>query len=572
MSRLGKGLVALVILCLVGAVPLAYLLGPLRACLAGWTGEEELRPQLRSLYSLPISALRHIETAPHLPIAQTGVNPYGVNVFLEQEVEEAKIRRILSMIKGAGFGWIRQQFPWRDIEIPRKGEFWDTKWNKDSWEKYDRIVKLANEYGLEIIARLDAPPDWSRQDNRRYNRPPDNFADFGDFVHTIVSRYRGKVHYYQIWNEPNIYPEWGEQPVDPAGYVRLLRIAYERAKEADPDCVILSAGLAPTTEQGPKNLSDLTFLEEMYRTGAKDYFDIMSVMGYGLWTGPSDRRAEPERTNFSRPMLIRQIMVRYGDGTKPIWASEVGWNALSADFPGQATFGRVSEGRQASYTVQAYRRSQAEWPWMGVMCYWFFKRADEHERGQPMYYFRMVEPDFTPLPVYDAMAELAGEHPRMYPGFHQEDHWAIGYWGDWPRIESSEATLGGYRVGRKVGDGLTFTFHGTDLALVVGPGTQGQLLVRLDGRKGRITLPASPAGKHIRLARGLPARDHEVALEILPRDEGQDSPCLEIDGFIVERGQHQALRRAGSLLALVGMLVFLFYQSGRRREEVEEGG
>ena len=44
-----------------------------------------------------------------------------------------------------------------------------------------------------------------------------------------------------------------------------------------------------------------------------------------------------------------------------------------------------------------------EWPWMGVACFWFFKRADDSERDQPSYYFRMVEPDFAPLPVYDAI-------------------------------------------------------------------------------------------------------------------------------------------------------------------------
>src|SRR5687768_12361069 len=49
------------------------------------------------------------ETADMVPIAHVGGNPYGINVFLEQEVEEAKIRRSLEMIRDAGFGWIKQQ-------------------------------------------------------------------------------------------------------------------------------------------------------------------------------------------------------------------------------------------------------------------------------------------------------------------------------------------------------------------------------------------------------------------------------------------------------------------------------
>jgi len=261
------------------------------------------------------------------------------------------------MIKDAGFHWIRQQFPWEDIEIHGKGDFQDrrTQPPKSAWEKYDRIVELTQEYGLEIIARLDNPPAWSRVQGDEIGTfaPPDDLNDFGDFVYAVVSRYRGRIKYYQIWNEPNIYPEWGEQPVDPVAYTQLLKVGYTRAKEAHPEAVIISAGLAPTTEMGPKNLSDLVFLQEMYDAGVKDYFDIMSVQGYGLWTGPDDRRVDPSR--------------------------------------------------QAQYAVRAYKRAQEEWPWIGVLSYWFFKRADDREKDQPFYYFCLVEPDFTPHPVYWAL-------------------------------------------------------------------------------------------------------------------------------------------------------------------------
>ena len=42
-----------------------------------------------------------VETRPYTPMAYTGLNPYGVNTFLEQEVEEAKVRRSLQMIRDA---------------------------------------------------------------------------------------------------------------------------------------------------------------------------------------------------------------------------------------------------------------------------------------------------------------------------------------------------------------------------------------------------------------------------------------------------------------------------------------
>ncbi|MBC7262184.1 MAG: hypothetical protein H5T63_09230, partial [Chloroflexi bacterium] len=324
-------------------------------------------------------------------------------------------------------------------------------------------------------------------------------------------------------------------PVDAAGYVRLLQIAYRRAKEADPDCVILSAGLAQTLETGPKNLNDLIYLQQMYDAGVKGYFDIMGVMAYGLWTGPTDRRTSPELTNFSRPQLIRDIMVRNGDVDKPLWATEVGWNAVPADFPAFPLYGRVTLEQQARYAVQAYQRAQEEWPWMGVLNYWFFKRATDTEIDQVFYYFRMVEPDFTPLPVYEAMKEYANQPPRVYMGYHQEDHWALEWEGDWERVKDEQALLGAFKRSQGSGDVLRFTFVGTELELVVHKSPQGgRCQVSIDDNPPEeINLRSESCvyGVHIPLACGLRYGPHHV--EIVT--SGPQGTQVDIDGLLVRR-------------------------------------
>ncbi|MBN1399398.1 MAG: cellulase family glycosylhydrolase, partial [Anaerolineae bacterium] len=485
-----------------------YLNRPfVRHILAHWTGEDDLVEQIKGVGALVY--LRLVQSPPrtdaYVPIAHTGVSPYGVNTFLEQEADPDQVERSLALISAAGFHWIRQEFPWEDIEISAKGDYWDHLWDKSAWEKYDRIVDLAESYGLEVIARLDNSPAWSRAvgDAPGWSlAPPDDFEDFGDFCYTLVSRYKGRIRYYQIWNEPNIYPEWGDQPADPAAYVELLKIAYRRAKEADPDCVVIAAGLAQTIEEtpaefGPRNLSDLLYLEKMYAAGAQGHFDVMGAQVYGLWTGPYDRRASRDRTNFSRAQLLREIMVRHGDADKPIWATEVGWNTLPDDFQGTPAYGRVTEEKQAIYAIEAYRRAAREWPWMGVMNYWFFRRPSEAEKDQAWYYFRMVEPDMTALPVYHAMAWLMnreqydGAPPAVPVGYHQQDHWALHYDGLWQHVRDDAAVLGAYAAGSRDAR-LDFFFEGTDLALVLRDtpthGSRAQLAeleLSLDGRKLR---------------------------------------------------------------------------------------
>jgi hypothetical protein len=80
----------------------------------------------------------------------------------------------------------------------------------------------------------------------------------------------------------------------------------------------------------------------------------------------------------------------------------MGWNVVPEDI--EARFGRVTEEQQARYTVEAYERIESEWPWVGVASYWFLKRPADWEKDQSWYYFRLLEPDFQPLPVYEFLA------------------------------------------------------------------------------------------------------------------------------------------------------------------------
>ncbi len=509
--------------------------------LADWTGEEDFQYQIKGLgyRALSLTQPAH-NTADLAPMKYADVNPFGVNTFLEQEVEESKIRKSLAMARDVGFHWIRQEFPWEDIEIHAKGDFQDRRNPQvvSAWDKYDRIVNLASEYGLEIVARLDHPPAWSRHDGRSRGdfAPPDNFDDYGDFVATVVSRYRGRVRFYQIWNEPNIYPEWGNQPVDAEAYTRLLKIGYSRAKAADPNVVIISAGLAQTIEEGPQNISDLTFLQQMYNAGARGSFDILAVQDYGLFTGPGDRRVDPERTNFSRPILIREIMVKNGDADKPIWAMEVGWNVAPLDM--EAPYGRVTEQNQARYAVQAYDRAQNEWHWMGAMMYWFLRRVSDIEKDQPFYYFRLIEPNFTPQPVYHAMKDYIASARKVRAGFQSPFHWAIDWLGTWETQPDEHAYFGRYKIGG-LGDSVNFTFRGADLDLVALQNPYGGAVrVQIDKQPPRdieLWRTDSGVGGRITLARDLDDGDHQVSILVTRAP-------VAINGFIVQRGDTQ-LRR-----------------------------
>jgi hypothetical protein len=340
-------------------------------------------------------------------------NPYGVNVFLHKEVEPWKIEQTLRMVSEANIAWIKQEFPWQEIEF-KKGYFFDDKWQKSSWEKFDLIMDLADKYHLKVIARVDHAPDWAKTVGGS-KQPLNDYKDLADFANALLDHYKGRIQYVQLWNEPNLAGEWiPGTPVDPAGYAEMLKAVYPAIKAAHSDAVILSAPMAMTLE-GPQlrgNMNEIDYWNGMYAAGVKGFFDIASANGYGL-DQPPGGAPDPKVLNFRRVELIRDVMVKNGDGDHPIWFDEYGWNA-SPDFlpPEERDYWRhVTPQQQAEWTVQGIDYARKNWPWAGVISIWYFRQVGDIPFEKAEYYFAMVGPDFSRHEIYESVKTAAQAFP-----------------------------------------------------------------------------------------------------------------------------------------------------------------
>jgi hypothetical protein len=501
------------------------------------------------------------------PVPLTDLNPVGANFFLDREVEHWKQEKTLEMAAAAGIGWMKQQFSWEEIEPLQKGEY--------DWAKYDRIVDLAQQYGMQLIARLDRPPDWTRSGSTIKTQPPDDLADYGDFVYAFVDRYRGRVGYIQIWNEPNLTAEWGFQRVDAVAYTRLLEVAYRRAKEADPNVIVLSAPLAITLEDASMrgNHNDLVFLEQMYEAGAGPSFDVLSANAFGLDRTPEDPPA-PDVLNFRRTELHREIMERHGDGGKPLWINEYGWNAAPESFAEELlTWERVSPEEQADYTVRGIAWARENWPWLGVVNIWYFRQVGNVPPDRAAYYFALVDPEFNAQPVYHAVRQASQAIGRAGLGLHQETSAAVTARG-WQSVLDAEASAGAILVGAPGVDPLTFEFGGTGVSLVTArDADQGRALVEIDGApaeglpvdgQGRsyVDLAGGSARKQdtVTLARGLEEGAHRLTL--VPGDSGQ----VTVDALLVtEEPGALPFYALGALCAFLVVAGVALWVTGRGR-------
>ena len=325
---------------------------------------------------------------------------YGVHMFIWGQT--ATTRRDLQMATDAGFHWQKTLFQWREIERTAKGQF--------DWTESDRIVRASQDAGIGIIARLDFEPMWARKD-LAHNGPPDNYQDYWDFVSAFVSRYRagspiGHVRAIEVWNEPNLDREWGNQPINAdsaADYVRLLGGAYQAAHAADPDIVVLTAGLSPTGVTDGHSADDLDYLKWMYAAGARGKFDALGA--HANTQAPEVIVPLGSLKDFPHPSFyfrrieqLRQVMVDNGDAAKQVWLVEWGWTSDSVH-PAYKWFA-VSEEKKADNIVAAFNYARTNWnPWIGVMSLWTLPDPN-WDTSREEYWWAITNPDGTPRTAY----------------------------------------------------------------------------------------------------------------------------------------------------------------------------
>lgn len=421
------------------------------------------------------------DATPPAPLPDTTYPPLCVNAALEQ-YDPVQLAWALDLVADGGFTWVRQHFPWAEIE-PVPGHF--------EWAKWDAIVAGAVSRGVQLLPVLTSPPAWA-------GMPPDPEM-FARFAGALANHYAAQLSYYQIGHNPNLGATWGGR-ADPLVYAELLAHVAPAIRAADPDARIVLGGLAPTLEEGPFNYHEPRFLELLVAAGASPYFDVVAAQPLGFETGPEDRRVDVTVRNFSRAVLLRETLLALGEGHKAVWATLVGWNSLPEDWLGPPSiWGQVDAATQAAYTVAALERAEAEWPWLGVLCiHGLQPRPADPTRLVPdaeeHWGFAMIGPDGVPRPVYAALQAWAARPKVAGPGVYPANSPWISYTGGW-RLGplgadiplNAEARLGDARA--------RFTFEGNSVALTVRRGPYlAFLFVTVDGLPAP-ALPRDEAGR-----------------------------------------------------------------------------
>ena len=307
--------------------------------------------------------------------APAGAVETGVNETLGQTVPTARKAAKL------GADWVRLWASWDGVQ-PSPGVY-----DQHVIATLNASVAALHARGIKALVVVHRTPAWASGAHGGI-APPRDPASFGAFMGGMAERVPG-VDAWELWNEPDGTEFFRDGP-QPALYAAMVKAAYPAIKAAQPSDVVLTGGTAG---------NDMDFLQALYDHGAQGHFDAVGVHTDTacLTNGPDayyrDERGRVGRYTFSAYREVHAVMSAHGDGAKPIWMTELGWNTQSTR-PRSCNTGAwarskpigVSERRQARFLRAAYRCLAAD-PFVAVAL-WFGMQdipGSRHARGYGLY-------------------------------------------------------------------------------------------------------------------------------------------------------------------------------------------
>ncbi|MDD5155910.1 MAG: family 1 glycosylhydrolase [Candidatus Omnitrophica bacterium] len=314
-------------------------------------------------------------------------SPFGVLEFLHwnhpwnsfKYPDRDSWGKAVALMKDAGIGFVRMDFLWEDIE-PARGEF--------QFEKYDNIVELLAKNNIKIVGLLNYSAPWASPTGK-WNDPSGDNGPFIEYCRKVISRYKDRVKYWEVWNEPDSLTYWVRQD-GLKSYCRLLKGVYLAAKAEDPACKVLNGGLA----------EGLLSVNRLYDNGAKDYFDVLNIH---IFESPLRPGAIKAVQAYAR--LVYKVMERNGDSAKKIWVTEIGCPGVRSGLEVNNWWlgANPDEKQQEEWVRQVFTQLIKEKAVEKV--FWAFLRDCDGHWGNGVDYFGLVRWDFSKKPAFGAYKE-----------------------------------------------------------------------------------------------------------------------------------------------------------------------
>jgi polysaccharide biosynthesis protein PslG len=311
-------------------------------------------------------------------------NPFGMLAFLDWNHDwndhmydsPQKLNRAVELMRQAGVGMTRQIISWDEVE-PSQGRF--------EFRKYDQILNLLDQNRIRTLGILAYTASWTQLD---WNDLPDTDL-FLQYVRQVVRRYKSRVKYWEVWNEPDQKMYWKKQDAS-RSYVALLKRVHDVVKEEDPTAMVV---LGSANTAGP--------IKEIYDAGAKNHFDIISLH-------PFMSPLKSDALHRIREIFddVRKIQAGYQDLQTPIWFTELGCPGVVDPSTSKGWWeGKTPNLDEQAGWVRTIYNETLQWPGLQKI-FWAFLQDSNHFHDD-IDAFGLVNRDFSRKPAFDAYQQLA---------------------------------------------------------------------------------------------------------------------------------------------------------------------
>lgn len=322
---------------------------------------------------------------------------------------EASLGQQIALMSRLGVQLFRVELVWPFVAPTEPGgaayssaDARNPDWSGYHWGRWDLIVRLATAAGMQVVPMVVYTPDWASGVHTTTtgggpNDPPLVAAYYADFVTAATTRYKGQIHYWELWNEPDYATHTWNGTL--GQWVQLvLKPGYQAVKAVDPHAQVVMGGLA-----GDTHLADL------YQAGGGPYFDIVSFHAYYPV-------AVADSTAWDH---IRNALATNNEPKKPIWLTEFGRPTQTSGPPGAA-----APTPQAQATAEQAQASLIKGVFSGmkIQAIFFYQLRDTavyNSAGQivKLVYWGLVTRDFSRLkPGFQAYADTPPGALKPPPG------------------------------------------------------------------------------------------------------------------------------------------------------------
>lgn len=321
------------------------------------------------------------EEKPKQP-ADAALSPFGIgSCHTCNWGADANARWIPQMVKIGITNHRTCNTGWSAVE-PDEG-----KW---TWNLLDKQMKYLEDQHIAFGGILAGNPKWSAKGTT--GLPVNNIDGWKKYVTEVVKHCKGRVKYWEVWNEP---PNGTGPDQTAADYAKIVIAAYEAAKAADPDCLV---GIAA------KSVA-INYLDQAIAAGAKGHFDYVTLHPYEVGgctiTHPGTEMVYLQINGTLRKMLAARDPAKVNC---PAIFTELGFAAGGQYSHKVADFSAPEV--QGHALVKYYAMGIAQ----GITCIQWFEGMDGD--SGPM---GLLDSKGNPRPAYTALTQMIkylGQHPK----------------------------------------------------------------------------------------------------------------------------------------------------------------